>query len=146
MCAICSSTKLKILSLVTEVAMIPATCPDAFYSLRRDTHTCFVFLYFLTSQWLIHLLIFPNHHFLKNIYSTLAALEPNEHPSWALIPNTYMMAMLSVFCTCQVRCLFSFHGICFSQGFYSCTNIMTKKQVVEERVYSAYNSKPMFIT
>jgi hypothetical protein len=24
------------------------------------------------------------------------------------------------------------------QGFYSCTNIMTKKQVGEERVYSAY--------
>jgi hypothetical protein len=27
---------------------------------------------------------------------------------------------------------------CLSQGFYSCTNIMTKKQVGEERVYSAY--------
>jgi hypothetical protein len=25
---------------------------------------------------------------------------------------------------------------CLSQGFYSCTNIMTKKQVGEERVYS----------
>jgi hypothetical protein len=30
--------------------------------------------------------------------------------------------------------------ICLSQGFYSCTNIMTKKQIGEERVYSAYNS------
>jgi hypothetical protein len=29
-------------------------------------------------------------------------------------------------------------GWCLSQGFYSCTNIMTKKQVGEERVYSAY--------
>jgi hypothetical protein len=29
---------------------------------------------------------------------------------------------------------------CLSQGFYSCTNIMTKKQVGEERVYSAYTS------
>ena len=28
--------------------------------------------------------------------------------------------------------------LCLSQGFYSCTNIMTKKQVGEERVYSAY--------
>ena len=28
--------------------------------------------------------------------------------------------------------------ICLSQGFYSCTNIMTKKQIGEERVYSAY--------
>jgi hypothetical protein len=27
---------------------------------------------------------------------------------------------------------------CLSQGFYSCTSIMTKKQVGEERVYSAY--------
>jgi hypothetical protein len=33
-----------------------------------------------------------------------------------------------------------------SQGFYSCTNIMTKKQVVEERVYSAYTSILLFIT
>jgi hypothetical protein len=33
---------------------------------------------------------------------------------------------------------------CLSQGFYSCTNITTKKQVGEERVYSAYTSK--FIT
>jgi hypothetical protein len=29
-------------------------------------------------------------------------------------------------------------GGCLSQGFYSCTNIMTKKQVEEERVYSSY--------
>jgi hypothetical protein len=27
---------------------------------------------------------------------------------------------------------------CLSQGFYYCTNIMTKKQDGEERVYSAY--------
>jgi hypothetical protein len=36
--------------------------------------------------------------------------------------------------------------VCFSQGFYSCTNIMTKKQVGEERVYSAYTSILLFIT
>jgi hypothetical protein len=35
---------------------------------------------------------------------------------------------------------------CLSQGFYSCTNIMTKKQVGEERVYSAYTSRLLFIT
>ena len=35
---------------------------------------------------------------------------------------------------------------CLSQCFYSCTNIMTKKQVGEERVYSAYNSILLFIT
>jgi hypothetical protein len=35
---------------------------------------------------------------------------------------------------------------CLSQGLYSCTNIMTKKQVGEERVYSAYTSIMLFIT
>jgi hypothetical protein len=38
------------------------------------------------------------------------------------------------------------HMVCLSQGFYSCTNIMTKKQVGEERVYSAYTSILLFIT
>jgi hypothetical protein len=33
-----------------------------------------------------------------------------------------------------------------SQGLYFCTNIMTKKQVGEERVYSAYTSILLFIT
>jgi hypothetical protein len=35
---------------------------------------------------------------------------------------------------------------CLRQGFYSCTNIMTKKQIGEERVYSAYTSILLFIT
>jgi hypothetical protein len=35
---------------------------------------------------------------------------------------------------------------CLSQGLCSCTNNMTKKQVGEERVYSAYNSILLFIT
>jgi hypothetical protein len=35
---------------------------------------------------------------------------------------------------------------CLSQGFYFCTNIMTKKQVGEERVYSAYTPMLLFIT
>jgi hypothetical protein len=35
---------------------------------------------------------------------------------------------------------------CLSQGLYSCTNIMTKKQVGEERIYSAYTSILLFIT
>ena len=33
-----------------------------------------------------------------------------------------------------------------SRGFYSCTNIMTKKQVGEARVYLAYTSILLFIT
>jgi hypothetical protein len=36
-------------------------------------------------------------------------------------------------------------GKCLSQGFYSCTNIMTKKQVGEKRVYSGYSSTLLFI-
>jgi hypothetical protein len=36
--------------------------------------------------------------------------------------------------------------ICLSQGFYSCTNIMTKKQIGEGRVYSAYTSMLLSIT
>jgi len=36
--------------------------------------------------------------------------------------------------------------VCPSQGFYSCTNITTKKQVGEERVYSAYTSTLLSIT
>ena len=36
--------------------------------------------------------------------------------------------------------------MCLSQGFYSCTNIMTKKQDGEERVYLAYTSILLFIT
>jgi hypothetical protein len=43
-------------------------------------------------------------------------------------------------CLCVHLC------VCLSQGFYSCTNIMTKKQVGEERVYSAYTSMLLFIT
>jgi hypothetical protein len=35
---------------------------------------------------------------------------------------------------------------CLSQGFYSCANIIAKKQVGEERVYSAYTSTLLFIT
>jgi hypothetical protein len=37
-------------------------------------------------------------------------------------------------------------GWCLSQGLYSCTNIITKKQVGEERVYLAYTSILLFIT
>jgi hypothetical protein len=36
--------------------------------------------------------------------------------------------------------------VLIGQGFYSCINNMTKKQVGEERVYSAYNSRLLFIT
>jgi hypothetical protein len=35
---------------------------------------------------------------------------------------------------------------CLSQGFYSCINIMTKKQVSEESIYLACTSMSLFIT
>jgi hypothetical protein len=35
---------------------------------------------------------------------------------------------------------------CLSQGFYSCTDIMTKKEIGEGRVHSAYTSILLFIT
>jgi hypothetical protein len=45
-----------------------------------------------------------------------------------------------------LMCSWDSVGKCLSQGFYSCTNIMTKKQVGEERVYLAYTSILLFIT
>jgi hypothetical protein len=44
------------------------------------------------------------------------------------------------------HCNYFRFGLYLSQGFYSCTNIMAKKQVGEERVYLAYTSIPLFIT
>jgi hypothetical protein len=44
------------------------------------------------------------------------------------------------------ECLSSY-AFCRSQGFYSCANIMTKKQLGrKERVYSAYTSTMLVIT
>jgi predicted transcriptional regulator len=54
------------------------------------------------------------------------------------------MAISSAYISTSVhRNLFS---QCLDQGFYSLTNIMTKKQVGEERIYSAYTSILLFIT
>ena len=54
----------------------------------------------------------------------------------------FMCACVHVWCNWRPV----FLNTCLSQGFYSCTNIMTKKQVGEERVYSAYTSILLFIT
>jgi hypothetical protein len=53
---------------------------------------------------------------------------------------------LSSLCLCLLFYSILWQCVCLSQGFYSCTNIMTKKQVGEERVYSAYTSILLFIT
>jgi hypothetical protein len=52
----------------------------------------------------------------------------------------------TVFYIASHRVGFKILGGCLSQGFYSCTNIMTKKQVREERIYLAYTSILLFIT
>jgi hypothetical protein len=46
------------------------------------------------------------------------------------------------------KCLYPLSPLtyCLRQGFYSCTNIMTKEQVGEERVYSTYTFTLLFIT
>jgi hypothetical protein len=54
---------------------------------------------------------------------------------WFLLSSRILRRMWWLWVTC-----------CLSQGFYSCTNIMTKKQDGEERVYSAYTSILLFIT
>jgi hypothetical protein len=64
-------------------------------------------------------------------------------------PETWdLVSMVSCVCHPSLREIET--GIpvsqCLSQGFYSCTNIMTKKQVGEERVYLAYTSILLFIT
>jgi hypothetical protein len=49
-------------------------------------------------------------------------------------------------CLCVCVCVHLQMCVCLNQGFYSCTNIMTKKQAGEERIYSAYTSILLFIT
>jgi hypothetical protein len=57
--------------------------------------------------------------------------------AWGFLPHPPKCKYIFV---CLSICM------CLSQGFYSCTNIMTKKQIGEERVYSAYTSILLFIT
>jgi hypothetical protein len=69
-------------------------------------------------------------------------IEPSQDqgPLHPLMPDK---AILCYICSCK-ELEFCF-WYCLSQGFYSCTNIMTKKQVGKERVYSAYSSTLLFI-
>ena len=66
-----------------------------------------------------------------------------------IINSCYFDVSVGTMCLCG-KILFKFgfnmKYICFSQSFYSWTNIMAKKQVGEERVYSAYTSILLFIT
>jgi hypothetical protein len=68
----------------------------------------------------------------------------------SILPKTIMSEKQTTHGKCPLVCRVwvkttDGNGRCLSQGFHSCTNIMTKKQVGEERVYSAYNSILSFI-
>jgi hypothetical protein len=58
---------------------------------------------------------------------------PLAHPVWGFLHNGRTKIGI-------------WEDYCISQHFYSCTNIMTNKQVGEERAYSAYTSILLFIT
>jgi hypothetical protein len=70
-----------------------------------------------------------------------------QHPgdSWGLLHIVQAAPSPSIVTLQKVLGMLSFSA-CLSQGFYSCTNIVTKKQGGEERVYSAYTSTLLFIT
>ena len=98
----------------------------------------------------------PNisHHWPPNFISPTVSLprlfpKPAPPPSTStkptLIPKATWVTIRSSTSFWLLLLCFSL-GCCLSQGFYSCTNIMTKKQVGEERVYSAYISTLLFIT
>ena len=67
--------------------------------------------------------------------------EPDKAVSWEVLPEPDKDRGRSLQLTIGLTL-----GPCLSQGFYSCINIMSKKQVGEERVYSAYISTLLFIT
>jgi hypothetical protein len=67
----------------------------------------------------------------------------SEHREWKWPEMDWLASALApLILSLTSGCL----DLCLSQGFYSCTNIMTKEQVGEERVYSAYTSTLLFIT
>jgi hypothetical protein len=61
----------------------------------------------------------------------------------SLIPPNRWQRQTNV---CEFKANLVYITWCLTQGFYSCTNIMTKNQVGEERVYSAYTSTLLFTT
>jgi hypothetical protein len=97
---------------------------------------CIICKYFLILQFLFTFLIVP---FKCKIFSASAFR----------IFTLFLLLLVLVLCIAthhQIKGLKIYKGHCLSQGLYSCTNIMTKKQVGEKRVYSAYTSMLLFIT
>jgi hypothetical protein len=105
--------------------------------------TLFFFFFFLILRN-YHKGLFLSHLFIERNIRVSACIERSQHNLCDLVQYFYHMGPMSQI---QVAGLLaSTFTMCLSQGFYSCTNIMTKKQVGEERVYSAYNSILLFIT
>ena len=93
-------------------------CPTS----KHLTHTCTSVLHYLNVTWLLLLTVTP----------------------LAFLP---LVCAQVCTCACVHACApaYMYHD-CFSQGFYFCTNIMTKKQVGEKRVNPVYTSTLLFIT
>ena len=76
-------------------------------------------------------------------------LRSQAHRNWNTTAYNPVLWEHTLFCPAKYQvCSYLDWGIHMrlSQSFYSCTNIMTKKQLREERVYSAYTSKLLLIT
>jgi hypothetical protein len=90
-------------------------------------------------------LLHCSQHYLPSSYITFSRALNTKWIFWPKVPKSFhsppqnMVRLSQEYPTMLVP-------ICLIQGFYSCTNIMTKKPVGEERVYSAYTSILLFIT
>jgi hypothetical protein len=82
------------------------------------------------------------HRELRQV-SKSALCRCSEFESWS--PTVYKLRSIKL--SSHFYMIFIFwNGLRLSQVFYSCTNIVTKKQVRKERIYSAYISTLPFIT
>ncbi len=86
-----------------------------------------------------------SQHYLPSSYKTSDRALNNEWIFKPKVPKSFHRPP-KTWSGCHRNTPLCWYPICLSQGFYSCTNIMTKKQVGEERVYSAYTSILLFIT
>jgi hypothetical protein len=85
-------------------------------------------------------------HLYKTVHTPLCAhahTHTHTHTHTYTLPNLPPSACIHIPPACTHTLPVPY---CLSQGFYSCTNIRTKKQVGEERVYLAYTSILLFIT
>jgi hypothetical protein len=89
----------------------------------------------------------------KHLTHTCTSVLHYVNVTWLLLLTVTPLAFLPLVCAqvCTCACVhacapaYMYHD-CLSQGFYFCTNIMTKKQVGEKRVNPVYTSTLLFIT